>query len=640
MADERLRRTNTAAATPAANATGGAAAAKAGRPPAGSRAAPSAPARTGPDPLVELARLIGQNETPAYEPPPSPSDRTRLDRRMTDASAPARAASALQSRTADRPADRGGAHERFADQRYDGYAEPKSAASSPASSESPQTSRPRVDELRVRPAAPAPLRSRLDELRASHRPAAPAAASDSAKPAAAETAGWRPPRTRARPLEPEADSTALRDSAGEGTFAPPPRPAAQRPLAPRQPEPRAPAPRASEPRSLDSRVAEPPPFPPRAAPAFEPAPPSEAGHRHAPVRARDDVRRYEPAADGAYEAGESYDDSRFAAGPAPVPASGGYAAEDAGYAADGYAYDETENAVEHGARRRTLWIAAAILALAVVGTAGAYGINTLFSGTRDETPPVIRADSAPRKLAAGPQGGPDKQLHDRVGERSPGERIVLREEQPGAPGFLPGAAAGSAEPPMVGAPATTPPNGARAPAAAPGGEPKKIKTVTIRPEGQGEPQTPAAPARTAPAAAAPVPTAAAPARPVRPATPATGGEPISIAPQPAPAAPPRTATVAPAESPRPSAPAASGGGYVVQLSAQKSQSEAEASFRAMQAKYPSVLNGRQSIIRRKDLGPKGVYFAAQVGPFTSQSEASQLCESLKAIGGACLVQRN
>ena len=49
------------------------------------------------------------------------------------------------------------------------------------------------------------------------------------------------------------------------------------------------------------------------------------------------------------------------------------------------------------------------------------------------------------------------------------------------------------------------------------------------------------------------------------------------------------------------------GAYVVQLSSQKSESEAQASFRALQAKYPSALSDRSPIIRRADLGAKGVF---------------------------------
>jgi cell division protein FtsN len=46
------------------------------------------------------------------------------------------------------------------------------------------------------------------------------------------------------------------------------------------------------------------------------------------------------------------------------------------------------------------------------------------------------------------------------------------------------------------------------------------------------------------------------------------------------------------------------------------------------------------VIKRADLGDKGVYYRAMVGPFTSSDEASQFCGSLKTAGGQCVVQRN
>jgi hypothetical protein len=53
-----------------------------------------------------------------------------------------------------------------------------------------------------------------------------------------------------------------------------------------------------------------------------------------------------------------------------------------------------------------------------------------------------------------------------------------------------------------------------------------------------------------------------------------------------------------------------------------------------------VLGNQTSIIRRVDLGSKGVYYRAMVGPFESSSQASELCSSLKAAGGDCVIQRN
>ena len=79
---------------------------------------------------------------------------------------------------------------------------------------------------------------------------------------------------------------------------------------------------------------------------------------------------------------------------------------------------------------------------------------------------------------------------------------------------------------------------------------------------------------------------------------------------------------------------------MVQVSAQKTQEEASASFRAMQAKYPNVLGGRQMVLRKKEVAGKGTFYGAQVGPFAARDDAVQLCEQLKSAGGTCMVQRN
>jgi cell division protein FtsN len=53
-----------------------------------------------------------------------------------------------------------------------------------------------------------------------------------------------------------------------------------------------------------------------------------------------------------------------------------------------------------------------------------------------------------------------------------------------------------------------------------------------------------------------------------------------------------------------------------------------------------VLGSHSPVIKRADLGDKGVYYRAMVGPFGSSEEASQLCSSLKSAGGQCVIQRN
>jgi hypothetical protein len=105
------------------------------------------------------------------------------------------------------------------------------------------------------------------------------------------------------------------------------------------------------------------------------------------------------------------------------------------------------------------------------------------------------------------------------------------------------------------------------------------------------------------------------------------------------APPSQTAAVAP--PPATPAPATSAGsGTFVQLSSQRTEGEAQAAYRSLQAKYPSQLGGRKLSIQKVDLGAKGTYYRAMVGPFANANEASELCSSLKAAGGQCLIQKN
>jgi cell division septation protein DedD len=78
------------------------------------------------------------------------------------------------------------------------------------------------------------------------------------------------------------------------------------------------------------------------------------------------------------------------------------------------------------------------------------------------------------------------------------------------------------------------------------------------------------------------------------------------------------------------------GNWVVQLSAQRSEEEAQSASRAAQAKY-AVLEGRQMVIRKKDQGRRGVFYVAQVGPL-ARDEANALCNRIKGAGGNCFIQ--
>jgi len=330
--------------------------------------------------------------------------------------------------------------------------------------------------------------------------------------------------------------------------------------------------------------------------------------------------------------------------------------------------DEFYDDAPRSNRRKGLLTVAAVLGLAVIGTAGAFGYRNFFGGSgASAPPPVIRASVAPSKVAPPPSNTDQtasKFSYDRFGDRGKDEQVVARQETPVdtkdlaqssmARTILP--ATSTAGLPGKSSPGKPSNAGASAAANPPSalGEPRRVRTVPIRPE---EPEAAAAaqpaPARQARVAAvAPAdpptqlepPPAAAPARPpvAAPRRPSPAANaPLSLSPnsdnaQPSPSAQAR----APAPTRLASAPASGGGRYLVQVSSQRSEADAESSFRSIQAKYSSVLGGQPHVVRRADLGSRGIYYRAMVGPFGTRAQAIKLCSSLKTAGGDCVVQSN
>jgi hypothetical protein len=328
---------------------------------------------------------------------------------------------------------------------------------------------------------------------------------------------------------------------------------------------------------------------------------------------------------------------------------------DPAYADDGYAYqdDYDEGADQQVEKRRGGMVTVVVvLALAVLGTGAAFAYRTYVGSPRGGEPPIIKADTSPTKVVPAPSDGSAK-LPDRMATTDGTEKIVPREEAPvdlnaksgprvvfpplNPNGSPPSAAsvAPSAAPPATSANGTMP-----------NSEPRKIKTLTVRgdqPDGDAMPVTSGSPQPAAKPAPAARTTAASPPRNPPSSANASANAPLSLVPQgaqPAPAAAePRTriATTTPAQS---AAPAPSGGGYVVQVSSQRNEADAQASYKALQGKFPTVLGSHEPLIKRADLGEKGVYYRAMVGPFGTPEEASQFCGSLKTAGGQCVVQRN
>ncbi len=301
--------------------------------------------------------------------------------------------------------------------------------------------------------------------------------------------------------------------------------------------------------------------------------------------------------------------------------------DDGDYEQDGdHEYDTDHDYPDDGEprveRRTSTKVVVAVLGLAVFGSAAAFGYRTIFKAAPSGPTPIIRADNSPTKVMPATDASP-KLANERFGDS--GEQLVRRDEDPVDVGSsfrsgtvdpaaerLPDTAAASSPPAIV--PATVGP--------APQGDPKRVRTVAIRAY-QGSTASDRTPQR---AAAAPQ---------SQPQTPQATRQ-AAAAPAPTPNV---AALAAPTEPAAPRAVDAGAGGFVVQLSAQRSEADAQATFRTLQGKY-SVLSGRQPLIRRKDQGERGIFYAAQVGPFGAKSEADQLCETLKAAGGSCFVQRN
>lgn len=307
------------------------------------------------------------------------------------------------------------------------------------------------------------------------------------------------------------------------------------------------------------------------------------------------------------------------------------------YQDDPYAYPQGDYADEEPApkRRSGMKTIAAVLALAVVGTGGAFAYRTFVGSTRSGEPPVIKADPGPNKIVPATTTASNdsgKQL-DRLAAGQ--ERLVPREEQPvnvqdaskaGGPRVVFPPLNQNNNPPTTASvsPANKPMVASNA---VNGDEPRKVSTLRIRGDQADAAATPAA---------RPAPTRPTPAVNSN----ASANAPMSLSPQSAPAAAPQTRSASLNTQPQDVAPAASGG-YVVQVSSQRSDADARASFKALQGKYPAVLGSRAAVIKKADLGDKGTYYRAMVGPFSSADEATQFRKNLEAAGGPQgIVQRN
>jgi cell division septation protein DedD len=346
-----------------------------------------------------------------------------------------------------------------------------------------------------------------------------------------------------------------------------------------------------------------------------------------------------------------------------------YSSEHQEYAEDEYASEDHEQAYVAPPRSSRRWLfvgIAALIGLVVLSVTGIYGYRALYGKHSASTPPTIRSADAPNKVIpqANAEGGGQKLIYDRAPGSS--ERVVSREEQPAdlaqnrGAGRVTAPVADNVQP--VGqASAFAPPSEQSAPAQigpamtntnSASGEPKRVRTMTVRSDGsmvantaavrpapqannQRAANTPLALNPTAPTSEEDPADATANRSPARSATRTTtpaqnSQQPWAIVQQPTP-------TQAPQQQASNYVPA---GSYVVQVSSQKSEADAQTAWRQMQSRYTNVLGSQQASIKRVDLGDRGTFYRAMVGPFTTRDQAYEMCQNLKAAGGECVVQRN
>jgi hypothetical protein len=317
--------------------------------------------------------------------------------------------------------------------------------------------------------------------------------------------------------------------------------------------------------------------------------------------------------------------------------------ENTRYLDDPYAHQRGyEEEPEPRTRRGGMVTVAAALALAMVGTV-AY--RTYVGSPRSGEPPIITADNSATKVVPTQSDGDASKAPGRIPPGDGGEKLVSRDEARvdvnskfGA--SLPPLNQNGSPPPVASVSPTGPALTMAANGTMPNNEPRQIKTLAVRgdpAENGGIPTGAAAPAKpdpTAPSASAP--TALAQRNPS--AASASANAPVTLSPQGAPAsdpAPPiRLAATNAVRTAR-----SAGRDYLVQVSSQKNEADVQASYRVLQNKFPAALGSRPPVIKRADLGAKGIYYRTMVGPFGSTEEAAQFCGNLKSAGGQCVIQK-
>ncbi|MDB5648821.1 MAG: Sporulation domain protein [Hyphomicrobiales bacterium] len=331
-------------------------------------------------------------------------------------------------------------------------------------------------------------------------------------------------------------------------------------------------------------------------------------------------------------------------------------------------HDLSEDFAPRRSRRATLLIGAALLVMAG-GIGGTVALRSRTTSTGEM--PTIMAASGPVKVQPAQTAADAPKLGVSILERGSSNiadsKVVESEEQPidltqaartaraGAPASRPAKAENGA--PVTVAP--PPP-----PATSIFSEPKRVKSIAVRPDGSIVQNTPtpaarpndmaslvantgASPASQTPSTARTIPPATGAKQVTRVASASTGiadaGAILQVPPPPQ-TVPPTRQPAAPRQQVASATPSSiapivgKGGTFAVQLAGTTSEDEARDASSRLGKKFASELGGLKPTVKKYDLGSKSVYRVRVNG--LSSDDANSLCARLKAGGGTCFVAHN
>jgi SPOR domain len=322
--------------------------------------------------------------------------------------------------------------------------------------------------------------------------------------------------------------------------------------------------------------------------------------------------------------------------------------------ADAEQSDEASASYEAIRSRRPLYVMAAMIVAGVAGIFASFAFKGAVS-TQDEVA-TIRAIDGPVKVQPETAPGNDNPGQDAtilggLPQQPPvaaasnidqpsdlSAQIGTAENQESSQGAVAAAGGGAAAVPVPAPPAQAQARPSTEPQSiADLIEPRKVKTVSVRPDGtvvaNDTPPSVAPAAAQAPAAVHPP---AAPA--ARAATPKTAVR-VATTPKPAAATARGNSQIAQTTvAPKARAPEASRT-FAIQLAAPTTEQEARELQARLMQKYSAELAGFEPSIQKAAVGGKPVY-RIRVGGLTSRDQATALCQKVQSSGGNCFVAKN